>query len=195
MTDDPIAYAVHDGSGMPPEWRRQLIAAWLTANDVDPADVSPHHPISILTVPFRSEDAAGGGPWLIQVIYLTQYFTGDGGKKEQNLITRKPVTFPRTVPLKVTFPPASITAAEGTTHGEAEGQAAQEAPQEVVRPAREAEVPHTGQGACEERSVQGSAERIEGHPEEDPRQGHEEVPQPEEVGSEEETVIGRKGEG
>ncbi|MFC9891436.1 hypothetical protein [Streptomyces pilosus] len=174
----PIAYTVHDGHGIPPTWRRKLIAAWLTANDVNPDLVSAAHPVSVLTVPFRPADTAGDGkPWLIQVIVLHQYYARADGVKEQNLITRAPVTFQRTVPLKVPFP-ADPTADEGTTRGEAEGQAAQEAPEVRLRPARQTQVPHTGQGPREERTVQGSSERIEGNPEEDPRQGHPEVPQP-----------------
>jgi hypothetical protein len=102
----PIAYTVHDGHGVPPAWRRKLIAAWLTANDVNPDDVSASYPVTVLTVPFRPSEAADDGePWMLQVIVLHQYYTRADGAKEQNLITRKPVVFQRTVPLKVPFPP------------------------------------------------------------------------------------------
>lgn len=101
----PIAYTVHDGHGVPPAWRRKLIAAWLTANDINPDDVAAFHPVSVLTVPFRpAETADDGEPWLVQVIVLHQYYTRPDGAKEPNLITRRPVTFQRTVPLKVPFP-------------------------------------------------------------------------------------------
>lgn len=121
----PTAYTAHDGHGTPPPWRRQLIAAWLTANDVDPDLVSAAHPVTVLTVPFRPAHTADQGePWQVQVIVLHQYYANPDGVKEQNLITRKPVTFQRTVPLKVPFP--ADTTDEGTTRGEAEGQAAQE---------------------------------------------------------------------
>ena len=176
----PIAYTVHDGHGTPPAWRRQLIAAWLTANDIDPGLVSASHPVSVLTVPFRTEQTAGDGePWMIQVIVLHQYYARADGVKEQNLITRKPVTFQRTVPLKVPFP-ADPTADEGARHGEAEGQAAQEAPEVQVRPARSAPLSHRHQGTGQERTREGLAERIEGNSEDHPRQGHQAVAQPEE---------------
>jgi hypothetical protein len=106
----PIAFTVHDGHGVPPAWRQQLIATWLTANDINPDDVSADHPISILTVPLRPAEAAGDGePWLIQVIVLHQYYTRPDGAKEQNLISHQPVVFQRTVPLKVAFPAHSAT--------------------------------------------------------------------------------------
>jgi hypothetical protein len=177
----PIAYTVHDGHSRLPNWRRQLIAAWLTANDIEPGDVSADHAISVLTVPFRPEETAGGGPWQVQVIVLHQYYTRPDGTKEQNLITRKAVTFQRTVPLKTPFPADPTTADEGTRHGEAEGQAAQEAPEEVVRPARSAPVPDRHEGEGPERSGAGRAERVEGNPEDHPFEGHEAVAQPEEV--------------
>ena len=177
----PIAFTVHDGHGNPPAWRRKLIAAWLTSNDVNPDLVSAAHPVSVLTVPFRPADATEGeGPWLIQVIVLHQYYVRGSGAKEQNLITRAPVTFQRTVPLKVPFPADSTIAEEGPRHGEADRQAAQETPEVRLRPSRETQVPHTGQGACEERVVPGRTERIEGDSKEDPRQGHPQVPQLEE---------------
>ena len=176
----PIAYTVHDGHGTPPAWRRQLIAAWLTANDIDPGLVSASHPVSVLTAPFRTEETAGDGePWMIQVIVLHQYYARADGVKEQNLITRKPVTFQRTVPLKVPFP-ADPTADEGARHGEAEGQAAQEAPQEVVRPAGEEGVSHPRQGAREGGPLEGQAARNEGAAEKGPRRGHQAVPESEE---------------
>lgn len=118
MTDAPIALTVHDGHGMPPAWRRKLIAAWLTANDVNPDNVSADHPISVLTVPFRPAETADGGPWMLQVIVLHQYYVNANGAKEQDLIARKPVLFQRTVPLKVLFPPEPTTVDEGPRHGE-----------------------------------------------------------------------------
>lgn len=177
----PIAFTVHDGHGNPPAWRRKLIAAWLTANDVNPDLVSAAHPVSVLTVPFQPADATEGeGPWLIQVIVLHQYYVRGSGAKEQNLITRTPVTFQRTVPLKVPFPADSTIAEEGPRHGEADRQAAQEATQEQVRPAREEGVSHPRQGARQGGPLEGEAARDEGAAEEGPRRGHQAVPQPEE---------------
>ena len=177
----PIAFTVHDGHGNPPAWRRKLIAAWLTSNDINPDLVSAAHPVSVLTVPFRPADATEGqGPWLIQVIVLHQYYVRESSAKEQNLITRAPVTFQRTVPLKVPFPADSTIAEEGPRHGEADRQAAQEATQEQVRPARNAPVPDRYESAGQERARQGRAERVEGAAEDHSRSGDEAVAQLEE---------------
>lgn len=180
MAAAPVACTVHDGHGMPPAWRRKLIAAWLTANDVTPENVSADHPISVLTVPFRPEETADGGPWMLQVIVLNQYYVNANGSKEQNLITRKPVTYQRTVPLKVPFPADTPSGDEGATRGQADQQAAQEASQEQVRPARSAPLPDRHKGEGSQRTRQGSAERIEVDAEDHPRPRHEAVPEPEE---------------
>jgi hypothetical protein len=190
VTDAPIAFTVYDGHGRLPTWRRKLIAAWLTANDINPDDASADHAITILTVPFRPPEAADERePWMVQVIALHQYYVNRHGAKEQNLITRKPVTFQRTVPLKVPFP-ADPTADEGPRHGEAQGQAAQKAPQEVIRPARQAGLSHPRQGPCESRPVQGQAARNEGTAEEGPRRSDEAVSRPEEVRRRPEEEVG-----
>jgi hypothetical protein len=180
VTDAAIAFTVWDGHGRLPAWRRKLIAAWLTANDINPDDACADHAITILTVPFRpAETANEGGPWMVQVITLHQYYVNRHGAKEQNLITRKPVTFQRTVPLKVPFPVDAI-ADEGTRHGEAQGQAAQEALQEVVRPTQREGLSDPRQGPRQGGAVQGQPARDEGAAEEGPRRGGQAVPQPEE---------------
>jgi hypothetical protein len=174
VTDAP-AFTVHDGNSRLPNWRRQLIAAWLTANDVVPSDVSADHPITILTVPFRPpETADDGGPWLVQVIVLHQYFTRADGTKEQNLLTRRAVTFQRTVPLKTTFPADPTT--DGEDHGQADRQEPEEAPEEVVRPARKAGLSDPRQGPRPSSTVSGQAARDEGAAEEGPRRGDKAVP-------------------
>jgi hypothetical protein len=190
VSDAPIAFTVYDGHGRLPAWRRKLIAAWLTANDINPDDACADHAITILTVPFRPAEAADEEePWQIQVIALHQYYVNRHGTKEQNLVTRKPVTFQRTVPLKVSFP-ADPTADEGTRHGEAQGQAAQEAPQEVVRPARQEGLSDPRQGPRQSGAVQGEAARHEGTAEEGPRRGDEAVSRPEEVRRRPEEEVG-----
>jgi hypothetical protein len=181
VTDAPIALTAHDGRSQMPEWRQRLLGDWLTANRTNPGQISSEHPIQVLTVPYEPPD--GGTGWLIQIIVFHQFYVGPDGAREQDLLTRKLVTFQRTVPLIVPFPTAPAT--DGEDHGQADGQAPQEAAEEVVRPPREAQIPHTGQGSCEERTGEGSTERIEGNPEENPGQGHQAVPEPEEDRQEE----------
>lgn len=175
MTDAPTAYTVHDGRSRLPNWRRQLIAAWLTANDIRPEDVSADHAISVLTVPFRPEDLTDdGGPWLIQVIVLHQYYTRADGAKEQDLITRKAVTFQRTVPLKTPFPAEPATADEGARHGEEPQVEAVEEDQrppqheggpqgdeqQAVRSAEAEALQDRRSSSCPERTGQGVGSRI-----------------------------------
>lgn len=194
MTDAP-AYTVHDGNSRLPEWRRKLIAAWLTANDIAPADVSADHPITILTVPFRPpETADDGGPWLVQVIVLHQYFTHADGTKEQNLLTRRAVTFQRTVPLKTPFPTDPTTDDEGTSDGqEPEVEAVEEDQrppkhqggpegdeQQAVCVAPSEEVQNRRSSSRSERSSEGLGSRIAGAEEGREEGGGAQVPQPEE---------------
>ncbi|MFF1358753.1 hypothetical protein [Streptomyces sp. NPDC058297] len=173
---DPIAVTVHNGRGVPPAWRRDLIAEWLTANGIDPADVHAEAPISILTVPYTpsSED----GSWFLKVIVFTQLYVNADGAKEINFLTHEPVAFQRTVPLRTPFPADPTT--DGEAHGQADSQAAQEAPEEVVRPARQAPLSDRYEGQSQERPREGSAERIEVDPEDHPSEGHKAVPEPEE---------------
>ena len=175
----PVALTVHDGHGTLPTERRQLIGEWLAANRINADQVSADHPVSVLTVPYQPP-TDDGTPWLLQIIVFHQFYVGPDGAREHDFLTRKPVTFQRTVPLTVPFPATPTTADEGSSHGQADSQAAQEAPEVLVRPTGEAQVPagHEGQGP--ERLGEGGAERVEGNPEEDPRQGDEAVPQPEE---------------
>jgi len=180
MTDAPIALTVHPGGGVPALWRRKLIAEWLTANDVDPLQVSADDPITVLTVPFRSPEANGEDPWLIQVIVFRQYYLNEQGSKEQDLISRRAVDFQRTVPLAVPFPATSTTADEGTRHGQADRQAAEEAPEDRVRDQVAAEVPDPRQGSRQKCPGQGQTVRNESTAKEGPRRGHEAVPEPEE---------------
>ncbi|MFF1574840.1 hypothetical protein ACFVWR_19035, partial [Leifsonia sp. NPDC058292] len=132
---DPVAQTVHPGGGVPPGWRRDLIQDWLTANEIDPAAVYADAPILILTFPYQPN--RDGGPWFIQVIAFTQLYVNADGAKEYDFLTGGPVRFQRTVPLKTPFPADPTPGDEGTRDGQADRQAAQEAPQEVVRPARE----------------------------------------------------------
>jgi hypothetical protein len=113
----PIAYTVHDGRGVPATWRRDLIAEWLTANGINPDHVHADDPIRVLTVPYRPPETADDGAWLIQVIVLTELYTGPDGTREVNLITGKPVACQRTVPLRVPFPtdPMASSTQEGAT--------------------------------------------------------------------------------
>jgi hypothetical protein len=194
VTDAPIAYTVHDGRSRLPHWRRELIAAWLTANDIQPDDVSGNHPISILTVPFRPAPTADGGPWLIQVIVLHQYFIGTSGAKEQNLITREAVTFQRTVPLKTSFPADPTPDDEGHPDGEEpeveaveEGQRPPEHKggpqgdeQQAVRAAETEEVQDRRSCSREERTGQGVGSRIAGAEEGGTEGRGAQVPEPEE---------------
>lgn len=115
----PVAQTVHPGNGVPPEWRRSLIAEWLTANGINPEDVSADDPITILAVPHAP--AAPDG-WLLQVIVFTQYHRSAEGAHEQNLITRRLVSFQRTVPLKVPFPPEPSTGDEDRGREKKDGE-------------------------------------------------------------------------
>ncbi|WP_051947310.1 hypothetical protein [Streptomyces scabiei] len=127
MTDAPLAYAVHDGHGTIPRWKRQLIAAWLTANDISPDDVSATHPLTVITVPFRPAGTVDdAGPLLIQVIVLHQYYVRPDGAKEEDLITRRPVAFQRTVPLKVAWPPDPAPEPAVDSEGRTDSQPAEE---------------------------------------------------------------------
>jgi hypothetical protein len=172
------------------------IAAWLTANDINPDDACADHAITILTVPFRpAETADEGGPWLVQVIALHQYYVNRHGAKEQNLITRQPVTFQRTVPLKVSFPADPTPAEEGTRHGEEpqvqpveEGQRPpqhqgrpEEDEQQAVRLAETEEVQGGRSGSCSERVGEGLGSRIAGAEEGRPQGRGAQVPESEEV--------------
>jgi hypothetical protein len=116
VTDVPIAFTVHPGNGLPPAWRREMIVDWLAANGVNADRVAAEYPVTILTVPYRP-DADTEGPWLIQVIVLTEYYVNPAGAREQNLITREPVTLQRTIPLRTPFPTGSPDD-EGTRDGE-----------------------------------------------------------------------------
>jgi hypothetical protein len=184
VTDAPIAQTIHPGNGVPAGWRRELIAEWMTANGVDADNVSADHPITVLTVPYRNSTADGEGPWLIQVIAFTQYYRRPDGTREHDLISQRPVSFQRTVPLTVPFPTDPKT--DGEDRGQADRQAAQEAPEVQVRPAGEAPVSDRYEIKGQERTGEGRAKRIEGHPEDHPRQGHQALSEPEEDRREEE---------
>jgi hypothetical protein len=99
----PIAYAVHPGGDIPTGKNQQTLAAWLTANGINPNLVAASHPITVLPIPYEATD---NGPWMVQVIVFHQFYMRDDGTKDHNLITRQPVTFQRTVPLRALFPTA-----------------------------------------------------------------------------------------
>lgn len=175
---DPIAMTVHPGGGVPAGWRRDLIQDWLTANGIDPAGVYADAPILILTFPYQPDRE--GGPWFIQVIVFTQLYVNASGAKEYDFLTGGPVRFQRTVPLKTPFPADPTPGDEGSRDGQADRQAAQEAPEVLVRDQVEACVSDPRQGARSGGAVSGEAARIEGAAEGSSLGGHEAVPEPEE---------------
>ncbi|WP_219014235.1 hypothetical protein [Streptomyces sp. NEAU-sy36] len=87
---------------MPDDDQRLRICTWLTANGINPNNVTQHAPIHILPIPVRPPETGDG--WLAQVIVFTECYVNADGHREQNLISREPVTFQRTVPLRVPFP-------------------------------------------------------------------------------------------
>lgn len=102
MTNAPIALRIHDGHGPVPDEVLPLVAHWLRANRINPDQVSVQHPITVLTVPYASDTEEAG--WLLQIIVFHQFYVGPDGAREDNLLTHRPVTFERTVPLTVAFP-------------------------------------------------------------------------------------------
>jgi hypothetical protein len=189
-----MAYTVHDGHGTPPTWRQKLIAAWLTANDVDPNVVSAAHPVTVLMVPFRPADEPDGPPWMIQVIVLHQYYVRADGAKETDLILRRPVVFQRTVPLKVPFPADTPPGDEGAARGEEpqvqpveedqrppqHQERTQGDEQQAIRPAQAEEVPHRRSGARPQRPGEGVGSRIAGAEEGRSKGRGAQVPEPQE---------------
>jgi len=125
----PIAYAVHPGGDIPTGQHQQTLAAWLTANGINPNLVAAANPITVLPIPYEAQ--GDDGPWMVQVIVFSQFYMREDGTKEHNLITRQPVTFQRTVLLRVPFPTGPT--ADGEDHGRTGRQAAQEAPSEEDR--------------------------------------------------------------
>ena len=118
MTDAPLAYTVHPGGRAPSAEEQQRLAAWLPANGINPTLVSVAAPITVLPIPHG--DGPDGGPWLIQVIVFDQVHVDHTGASDHNLITGRPVTFQRTVPVRVAFP------TDSAEQDEAEGESAPE---------------------------------------------------------------------
>lgn len=120
MTVAPIAQTVHDGSGSPPEWRRQLIADWLAVHGVRAKDVSADHPILVLNLPYQdsAQAAAHDEPWIIQVISFVRYIRNDDDRVAAHPTTGRPLTVQCTTPLKTPFPADPTTADEGTADGQ-----------------------------------------------------------------------------
>jgi hypothetical protein len=174
----PDAQTVHTGHGVPYPERQRRINAWLTANGIDPNLVVATRPVYVLALPNGTIN--GGIPWLIDVIVFHQFYVNPNGARERDFIAGDAVMFQRTVPLQVPFPTDSEDD-EGTTHGEADREAAQEPPQEQVRDARETGVPHRHKVQGQERPRQGEPARNESTAEEGASRGHQAVPQPEEV--------------
>ncbi|MCI3279095.1 hypothetical protein [Streptomyces cylindrosporus] len=114
MTDAPLAYTVHPGGPLASEELQHALTQWLRANGINPSLVSVDAPISVLPLPHPGPD---GQTWLIQVIVLEQFHIDHLGAKEINLITGRPVTFQRTIPLTVPFPNQPATGAEHQTDG------------------------------------------------------------------------------
>ena len=174
----PDAHTVHPGHGLPDGPRLRRIRQWLTANGIDPGRVAVNRPVYVLALP--NGTIQGGLPWLIDVIVFHEYYQNSEGHRERNFITGDAVMVQRTVPLQIPFPAEHTTADEGAVRGEADQQAAQEAPQEVVRPAPEEGLSDPRQSPCPSGPLEGEAARNEGAAEEGPRRGHEAVSEPEE---------------
>lgn len=182
MTDAPIAEIIHPGGHAPTGWKQQALAEWLPANGINPNVVSADAPI--LVVPIPLPPSGNEGPWMIRVIVFEQYYVGEIGAKETNMITGRAVTFQRTVPLRFPFPTDPTTG--GEDHGQADLQAAQQAPEEQVRDARQEGVPDPGQGPRESSAIPGQAARDEGTAEEGPGRSDEAVSEPQEDRTQEE---------
>jgi hypothetical protein len=103
----PLAYAVHPGGDIPTGQNQQTIAAWMTANGINPNLVAAVNPITVLPIPYEDQ-GDGEGPWLVQMIVFSQFYMREDGTKDHNHLTRQPVTFQRTVPLRVPFPAAPM---------------------------------------------------------------------------------------
>lgn len=109
MTETPQRQTIHPGGGIPDEQTRVRIKEWLKANGIDPDLVSTEHPVQVVTVPALSTGPNNENPWMIPVISLTQYYADSSGRREVNLVTRRPVTVKRAVPLQAPFPTALPT--------------------------------------------------------------------------------------
>jgi len=190
VTDAPIAYTVHPGGRAVSPEQQQALARWLPANGINPNLVSVAAPVTVLPVPHGQ--GPDGQSWLIQVIVFEQFHVDHTGVNEHNLITGQPVTFQRTVPLQVPYPFPTAPTTDGEDHGQEvepveEGQrppqhqgGPQEDERQELRPAEAEALQDRRSAARAERPRKGSAERIEDHAEEDPREGHQAVSQPEE---------------
>lgn len=172
----PLAYTVHPGGRPPTDQVRELLTRWLPANGINPNLVCAADPIHVLPVPYPSGD--GEGPWMVQVIVFHQQFEGPTGAPELDMITGRQVKFQRTVPLRVPFPTESLT--DGEDHGQADRQAAQETPQDVVRHQEQEGVPDRHEGESDQRPGQGQDPWNEGTAKGSPGRGDEAVPEPEE---------------
>jgi hypothetical protein len=172
----PNTQTIHGGYRAPDEEHRERIAAWLEANGIDPCQVCATRPVYVLAVPNGTMMA--GRPWIIDVIVFHQYYENPDGRRERNLISGEAVAFQRTVPLNVPFPDGPTT--DGEAHGEADQQAAQQAPQVQVRDARKAGVPHRHEGEGSQRPRQGQSVRNEGSTEEGSSRSDEALSQSEE---------------
>ncbi|MFI8792561.1 hypothetical protein [Streptomyces sp. NPDC055105] len=176
MSADPIAVTVHNGRGVPPAWHRDLIAAWLTANGIDPADVHAEAPIRVITVPYTP--SSDDGSWYLKVIVFTQLYVNADGAKEVNFLTHEPVAFQRTVPVRTPFP--ADPTADGEAHGQADRQAAQEAAQVIVRDQEQAGVSPGFEGQGSQRPRSSESARNEGAEEGGSSRGHQALSEPEE---------------
>jgi hypothetical protein len=183
VTDAPIAQAIHPGTGTPPAWRVDLIALWLKAHGINPEQVSADDPITVLTVPMRPAADDSDGPWLIQVIVFSQYFTNPDGKREMNFLTGKPAVCQRTVPLHTPFPAVPTT--DGEDRGQADREETQEPAQILVRHQGEEGVPDRHEGQSEERPGAGQTAWNESTAKGRTGRSDQEVSQPEEDRQEE----------
>lgn len=124
MTTAPIVQTIHPGGELPTGWKLAALTEWLPANGINPSLVSVDEPITVLPVPHNSAAPDGDKAWAVQVIVFAQFYVGENGTKEQNLITRRPVKFQRTVPLRVAFP--AEPAPEGTEEEERDAEEPEE---------------------------------------------------------------------
>ena len=187
---------VHSGGTLTGE-RRERIQQWLRANGIDPSPVSTTAPVFVLAVPDLGSFYPDTGPWLIQVIVFTQFHVNPNGSKEINYLTRDPVRYQRTVPLRVPFPTDDATG--GEAHGQEqkvetveegerppEHQGRPEADErEELRTAEGQEVQTGRSSSCSERVGEGGATRHGAAEEGSPRSSGPQVSLPEEDRKEE----------
>lgn len=120
-TNAPLAYTAHPGGAIPP-----ALTPWLTANGINPALVDVGDPIVVLLAPYSA--SPDGQQLLMHVIVFSQYHVDPSGTPERNLLTLRPVTFQRTIPLQVPLP-HETPADQAPEDAEAAGETVQAQPE------------------------------------------------------------------